>query len=85
MSDEAATHYSALIDEMTIGTRWLNDTFGACGRPKIGWQIDSFGHSTEQAAIFRKVSFHLLAKLVYDNPELYRLYNTKAVLQFNFP
>ncbi|XP_022651208.1 lysosomal alpha-mannosidase-like isoform X2 [Varroa jacobsoni] len=71
MSDEAATHYSALIDEMTIGTRWLNDTFGACGRPKIGWQIDSFGHSTEQAAIFRKMGFDgmYLGRIHYEEKE----------------
>ncbi|XP_028968402.1 lysosomal alpha-mannosidase [Galendromus occidentalis] len=71
MSDEATTHYSALIDEMTLGTRWLNDTFGECGRPKAGWQIDPFGHSREQAALFRKMGFDgmFLGRIHYEEKE----------------
>ena len=52
MNDEAAAHYVAIIDQMALGFKKLKDTFGDCGVPKVGWQIDPFGHSREQADIF---------------------------------
>lgn len=57
MNDEACTNYQSTINQFTWGLRLLNETLGECGRPKIGWQIDPFGHSREQASIFKQMGF----------------------------
>jgi len=57
MNDEAAAHYSAIIDNMAFGIKFLQEEFGECGRPRIGWQIDPFGHSREYANILAKFGF----------------------------
>ena len=48
--DEAASHYVGMLDQTTRGHRFLKETFGF--EPKIGWQIDPFGHSSTQAGLF---------------------------------
>lgn len=69
MNDEANTHYQSIIDQFTLGLRFWNDTFGECGRPRVGWQIDPFGHSREQASIFVKMGFDgmFITRLDYQN------------------
>lgn len=57
MNDEATTYYQDVIDQMTYGHQWLNQTFGECGIPKIGWQIDPFGHSREFASMLSQMAF----------------------------
>ena len=57
MNDEAAAHYTAIIDNMSYGIKFFSDNFGKCGRPRVSWQIDPFGHSQEQANIFAKMGF----------------------------
>ncbi|WOL11467.1 putative alpha-mannosidase [Canna indica] len=47
MHDEAAVHYIDMIDQTTLGHRFIKQEFGII--PRIGWQIDPFGHSAVQA------------------------------------
>ncbi|XP_040358121.1 lysosomal alpha-mannosidase-like [Ixodes scapularis] len=49
--DEATPHYSALLDALTVGLRWLQESLGECARPRVGWQSDTRGHSIEWASM----------------------------------
>lgn len=58
MNDEAVSHYSAIIDQMTLGHKTLYKIFGQCGGVnKVGWQIDPFGHSREYASLLSQMGF----------------------------
>ncbi|XP_018008120.1 lysosomal alpha-mannosidase [Hyalella azteca] len=57
MNDEAAAHYTAIVDQMTLGLVFINQTFGPNARPRVAWQIDPFGHSNEQASLFAQMGF----------------------------
>ncbi|KAL8603557.1 hypothetical protein ACOMHN_022509 [Nucella lapillus] len=71
MNDEAATHYNAIIDQHTLGFEYLRENFGKCGKPRVAWQIDPFGHSREQASIFARFGFDSLffGRLDYEDKE----------------
>lgn len=49
MHDEATTHFMGMIDQTTLGHQFLLNEFGVI--PKVGWQIDPFGHSATQGGL----------------------------------
>uniref|UniRef100_S4RY66 Alpha-mannosidase n=1 Tax=Petromyzon marinus TaxID=7757 RepID=S4RY66_PETMA len=71
MNDEATTHYNGIIDQMTLGLRFVSDEFGGCARPRVAWHIDPFGHSREQASLFAQMGFDgfFFGRLDYQDKE----------------
>lgn len=55
MNDEANSHYFAIIEQITEGNMWLNDTIGVI--PKNSWAIDPFGYSSTMAYLLRRMGF----------------------------
>ncbi|GAB4827460.1 Alpha-mannosidase 2x [Ancistrocladus abbreviatus] len=55
MNDEANSHYYAIIEQITEGNMWLNETVGII--PKNAWAIDPFGYSPTMAYLLRRMGF----------------------------
>ena len=53
MHDEAAAHYVDMVDQTTLGHRYLLEEFGEDGVPTTTWQLDPFGHSSTQVTSLR--------------------------------
>lgn len=64
MHDEAASHYIDMIDQTTLGHRFIKNQFNRA--PRAGWQIDPFGHSAVQAYL-------LGAELGFDSVHFARI------------
>jgi alpha-mannosidase len=64
MHDEATTHYVDMIDQTTLGHRYIKEQFGTV--PRIGWQIDPFGHSAVQAYLLGAEVGSTLQKQFHD-------------------
>uniref|UniRef100_A0A1A9WU12 Alpha-mannosidase n=1 Tax=Glossina brevipalpis TaxID=37001 RepID=A0A1A9WU12_9MUSC len=70
-TNEATVHYQSIIDHFSLGLEFLSRFFGNCSRPRIAWQIDSFGHSREIASILAQMGYDgtFLSHIDYQNKE----------------
>jgi alpha-mannosidase len=64
MHDEATCHYIDMIDQTTLGHRFIKEQLNNI--PRAGWQIDPFGHSAVQAYL-------LGAELGFDSVHFARI------------
>jgi len=55
MHDEACPIYEDMINNMMYGQDFVLKEFGV--KPRIGWQIDPFGHSNTNARLFYEMGF----------------------------
>ena len=58
MHDEACPTYTDMINNMMRGQQWVLEHVGVA--PKIGWQIDPFGHSNANARLFHDMGFNAM-------------------------
>ena len=75
MHDEASTHYMGMIDQTTLGHAFLKQELGVV--PKIGWQLDPFGHSLFQAQLCDMLGFDALYFGRIDYQDLYQRQQTQ--------
>jgi alpha-mannosidase len=69
MHDEACPHYEDMINNMWVGHQWLLDVLGV--KPRIGWHVDPFGHSSANPRLFTDMGFEawFFARLDYQDKE----------------
>ena len=54
-ADEGAAHPLSIMNQITAGHEYLLKNVGV--RPRIGWQIDPFGHSSSTPTLFSRIGF----------------------------
>ena len=69
MHDEACPHFEDMINNMQVGHDFVMKEFGT--RPRVGWQIDPFGHSNANARLFAEMGFDafFFARIDYEDKE----------------
>ena len=55
MHDEACPIYEDMINNHMLGHEFVLKEFGV--KPRIGWQVDPFGHSNTNAKLFADMGF----------------------------
>lgn len=77
--DEACPLFGDMIDQTTRGHEWLRRNLPNT-RPRIGWQLDPFGHSATQAWLLtQQIGFRALFFARSDYKELQHRYANKSL------
>jgi len=64
-NDEALPDFDLVLRQMRMGLQYLKDELNVSS-VKVGWQLDSFGHSSLTAALWEKMGFE---ELVFSRVE----------------
>lgn len=57
-NDEACPAYDDIVDNMVTGHQFLQKEFGVT--PRVGWLLDSFGHSSANARLYADMGLEAL-------------------------
>ena len=57
-NDEASPNFEDIINNMMLGHEFLNHEFGV--QPRIGWDVDTFGHSSANTRLFAEMGFEAM-------------------------
>lgn len=66
-NDEATPNFDDIINNMMIGHEFIKKTFGVY--PKIGWDIDTFGHSDANTRLYGQMGYDAIFFSRLDEPE----------------
>ena len=67
--DECDANYEDIIGNFYKGHSWLKDEFGIA--PRVGWNVDPFGHTESVAGIYHDLGFDALffSRLASDDSQ----------------
>ena len=57
-TDEACPNYEDILNNMNLGHSFLLKEFGV--KPRVGWHLDAFGHSSANARLFAEFGFEAM-------------------------
>ena len=66
-NDEAAPDFDDILNNMMIGHEFIQKEFGVT--PKIGWDLDTFGHSDTNTRLFAEMGFDAMFFSRIDHQE----------------
>ena len=79
MTDEASSHYYAIVDEMIHGHQWLKQNVGFF--PRNTWSIDPFGYSSTLPYLLQKAGHRNMA-VMRIHKQVKHVFQSKRNMEF---